>query len=34
MCGIVQVTTDVLIILQIFRYSQNEYSSVQTAQKE
>ena len=28
MCGIIQTTTDVIIVLQIFNYSKNDYSSV------
>lgn len=28
MCGVIQLTTDILIILQIFNYSKNEYASI------
>lgn len=34
MCGVIQLTTDILIILQIFNYSKNEYSSIQGLPKE
>ncbi len=34
MCGVVQFTVDILIVVQIYFYSKNEYSSLQGAQKE
>jgi hypothetical protein len=28
MCGVIQTTTDAIIVLQIFNYGKNDYSSV------